>query len=529
VVTNQKGCKDSLLFSDTIMVQASPDVGYVTNLEEGVPLCFPITIVFTDTTNDQNFDYRIWDLGTGGVVPDQSVGHTYDLPAVYTTSLKVFTDNGCSGFYEQDFVVEGPLADFSLSDPAICSYDSVMLKIIDSTDVAYFSWDLGNGVDSANISPLVYQYPDVEMTENVFIQLVLWSNDSTCSSITDHTLMVNHTIADFDRNAETIMTDSIHCFGIPDVFNNQSSVDANSFLWEFGDGALSTQKSPTYIYPTAGEYIVKLKAKNNVLGCIDSLKKPMMIYPEMVVEATAPMVCSYDTLYLNASGGVSYLWSPQNAVNDPTISNPYLLLNDTQTLEVEITDINDCSQKLTVEARFLVEPPPPAWTDTSISLGSTLNFNYPLEDYHNYYWILEDGEECNNCGMEFVPGATGNYLLVISDNLGCFVDTFTYHVTLLHEVEVISPNIFSPNGDGINDTFILDIERASELGYGFSIWNRWGKLIWTTDNLFESWDGTSNQGGSNKKASEGVYFWAVDVHNLIGEPRSYKGYITLVR
>jgi len=264
-------------------------------------------------------------------------------------------------------------------------------------------------------------------------------------------------------------------------------------------------------------------------GCLDTIHKNMTIFPEMIVGAPDQFECDFDTLFLESFGGIMYEWSPASAVSNPQIPNPFLLNNQPTDLQVEITDGNDCSQTLDVIADFVFEPQAPAWVDTSINLGSTIDFNYPLEAYQNFVWIDPNGNECNTCEMSFAPGITGEYQLVISDNLGCYVDTFNYNVVVLHELEFDDFNVFTPNADGINDLFIPEFERAQTSGYEFSIWNRWGKLIWLTNNLSQEWDGTSNQGGSEKQVHEGVYFWTVKVRNLKGEERQFSGYITLLR
>ena len=105
------------------------------------------------------------------------------------------------------------------------------------------------------------------------------------------------------------------------------------------------------------------------------------------------------------------------------------------------------------------------------------------------------------------------------------VDTSNY-VTITVEVSttIIIPNIFSPNGDGINDQFFIINTGLSSLSC--NIFNRWGQLLYTINSANESWDGRTPNG---EKAPDGTYMYILQAQGLNGKSYKQNGTVTLVR
>jgi gliding motility-associated-like protein len=80
------------------------------------------------------------------------------------------------------------------------------------------------------------------------------------------------------------------------------------------------------------------------------------------------------------------------------------------------------------------------------------------------------------------------YTLQFSDTLGCFENTYTYNVEVEPLFSVDAPTAFTPNGDGDNETFMVDGWGIKEL-LELRIYNRWGELLYTTSDLNSGWDG----------------------------------------
>ena len=88
------------------------------------------------------------------------------------------------------------------------------------------------------------------------------------------------------------------------------------------------------------------------------------------------------------------------------------------------------------------------------------------------------------------------------------------------------PDAFTPNGDGLNDNFkIFGVQPENITKFNFQIYNRWGQLIFYTNNILDGWDGTYKGG----KCPPGVYVWVIYYEDNKKQKVSNKGRVTLVR
>ena len=85
------------------------------------------------------------------------------------------------------------------------------------------------------------------------------------------------------------------------------------------------------------------------------------------------------------------------------------------------------------------------------------------------------------------------------------------------------PNTFTPNGDGLNDIFIIGGIEIKE--FEMWIYDRWGKMLYYTDKMTEGWDGKMGQ----ENVSEGVYVFRINAMNNQGFKMERAGSVTLVR
>lgn len=128
--------------------------------------------------------------------------------------------------------------------------------------------------------------------------------------------------------------------------------------------------------------------------------------------------------------------------------------------------------------------------------------------------------------------------ILIADDFGLYAATishpecgsFTTSVRLdrlICNCEIMVPNAFSPNGDGINDRFCITRQSSCELsGYSLVIFNRWGQVVFKSDNPSESWDGSAK----GIQQETGTYFYELNVNKGISRKKHYqKGDLILIR
>lgn len=130
---------------------------------------------------------------------------------------------------------------------------------------------------------------------------------------------------------------------------------------------------------------------------------------------------------------------------------------------------------------------------------------------------------CTDCAAPSVaPETSTTYYVTATNELGCMASD-SVHIAVIRQRSLFVPNIFTPNGDGKNDD-IKPLGNEIET-LRFSIFDRWGSMVFRSTNISDAWDGTIN----SKAAAAGAYAYALEVTFSDGISDVYKGSITLVR
>jgi len=256
-VSGGAGCDDSI--SKVITVQPAPVASFsLTNA------CLADSVSFTSTSSVTPGSIASWNwgFGDGNTSTQQNPVHHYDSVKVYTVSLTVISDSGCSASVTQTVSINpSPLAGFTTQS----SCGSLQVNFNDTTNAApdsitVWSWSFGDGNVSNQSSP-ANTYSAVG-SYTVLLQ-VQTSNGCTDTVSTIVNLGQN-VLADYIPNGGSYNTGQ----GIS--FTNQSS-GATLYDWAFGDNTFdSTNTDPTHTYSQPGTYTVVLVASNS-LGCTDTV------------------------------------------------------------------------------------------------------------------------------------------------------------------------------------------------------------------------------------------------------------------
>jgi gliding motility-associated-like protein len=126
-------------------------------------------------------------------------------------------------------------------------------------------------------------------------------------------------------------------------------------------------------------------------------------------------------------------------------------------------------------------------------------------------WLWQDGSTLPFYEAE----SEGDYFVLV--NTPCYLLYDSIHVATENCAPIV-PNIFTPNGDGVNDRF--EIKHLHQLGYQWSleVYNRWGKQVYYNATYQNNWNGD--------ELSDGVYFYIL---RSLSSPSSYKGSVSIVR
>lgn len=144
-----------------------------------------------------------------------------------------------------------------------------------------------------------------------------------------------------------------------------------------------------------------------------------------------------------------------------------------------------------------------------------------------WLWHFGTGASSNVANPTYTYADTGVYVvqLIATNNHGC-VDSAQSNVVIEQIVSFYAPNAFTPNGNGNNDEFRVYGDGVDKSHFTMSIYNRWGELIFKTNDYNTGWNG--GRGNSSTVVEEGVYVWRVVFKDYTGQQHEYVGHVTVI-
>lgn len=233
------------------------------------------------------------------------------------------------------------------------------------------------------------------------------------------------------------------------------------------------------------------------------------------------LLCFPDTLALSATGGTNYSWSNGATGSEilvvpdfgdsqyiVTVSNPGCNITAKDTVFIHVG--GDVVADFSVIPGLLGD----ATAFTDLSTGSIVNWN----------WDLANGQfsAVQNPTTVYLSEDTFTVVLIVADQYGC---SDTTQQSFAIEQVVTIPNVFTPNGDGYNDSFY--IRNKGDGGFMFTVSNRWGQVVYESEGQEVRWSGLTNSG---VELQPGTYYYVLTVDLKEGEePVVQKGFITLIK
>ncbi|NCX95133.1 MAG: gliding motility-associated C-terminal domain-containing protein [Chitinophagia bacterium] len=234
-------------------------------------------------------------------------------------------------------------------------------------------------------------------------------------------------------------------------------------------------------------------------------------------------VCPHDSVKLTASGGSTYRWLPNRYVDDSTAASPWIRAITTTRYMVIATSTEGCTDtqtvKVTVYPAAVVSIPDTVhlYAGESYSINTVSNCSY-------FTWFpavgLDNPTAPNPTLLPVTIG--GTYTVTATTDKGCkAVDSIAFIVDP-HALFTV-PNAFTP-GNIINNRFKL-LRRGDGVLQHFRIFNRWGNVVFETQNIDEGWDGMYN----GEPQPFGVYIYEISANSKDGTPFKKRGNVTLIR
>lgn len=248
----------------------------------------------------------------------------------------------------------------------------------------------------------------------------------------------------------------------------------------------------------AGTYYVTVTDTHNCVALTDTI---LIAEPDKLVTTSSSVdeTCedSNGMASVVADGGTwpyAYSWSPapgtQSSINNIPAGTYY----------VTVTDANNCELTDTVEVTGILTPSANYTSDADTVLAETVISFTDLSNEQNdtiidWSWDFGDGTVSSLQNPTHAYSDTGLYpvILIVTNTDGC-MDTIIADIYV--SPDIVVPNVFTPDGDNINDVFEIRLLNVLYPGSGLTIYNRWGKKIYESDSYNNDWDGESYRDGT---------------------------------
>jgi gliding motility-associated-like protein len=230
---------------------------------------------------------------------------------------------------------------------------------------------------------------------------------------------------------------------------------------------------------------------------------------------------------LESSGGVTYLWSPDLYINNIHIPNPVVYPPESMNYTLVVTDEKGCAADSVILV-YVQYPPDLQLADSTIIVGEYIEIDVPANMHVDYIWTPAEGLACPHCpNPGFQPMHDQQYVVEIfawAEDKLCYHFTDTIFFEVIWEFTVDVPSVFTPNGDGVNDLVLVDGWGVKEV-LEFSIYNRWGELVFRSEDLNTGWDGKYK----SQDQPQDTYVYFASVKTFAGQTLTKRGTLTLIR
>jgi gliding motility-associated-like protein len=561
-VTDYNGCA-SVSDPQSIHIAVKPVAGFVVS----TPDCPGQTITFNSASSKATegvINNWAWDFGDNtkaSFTNGQAVTHTYSLPGTYTVKLAVNTDVGCVSDTLATIITVNPLPVVDFTVPDVCLADGSApfadnSTIADNTEAGFtYLWDFGDANATALNNRSTLKTPRHTYTAVGLYNVKLTVTSATgCSATLQKSFTVN------GSNPVANFSPENNCSGDDIIFDDLSSVDAfniTKIVWYFDYNnhpevsetytktTLHSDKRYTHHYPLFNSppqqtYNVRMDVYSGQT-CVNTVYKNVTINANPVIalmynntpiinsentqaniilcNADSPIQINEDKGVYAGSGVFTGTGISSTGLFDPKVSGTgvftinYLFTSSstgcTYATTFKITVNATPVVSLLAEYTMLEEGQVTLRPNASVA-GGTLT----------YKWSPSTGLDHDNIANPLVTKllADTKYTLTVTSDKGCSASAQTLVKVLKAPVV---PNTFTPNGDGVNDTW--DIKYLNTYpNVTVEIFNRYGSKMYFSNGYPVPWDGRFNGGD----LPVGTYYYIINPNS---GRKPITGYVSIIR
>lgn len=322
-----------------------------------VTVCAGFPLSFTDLSNygGAGVISTNWDFGEGGQSTNTNPTYTYMNPGTYQVLLTVISTGGTDFELKLNYITvyANPTASFTTSgNGCTVPFDATFTNTSTTGAGMTYDWDFGNTQTSSLQNPPVVTY---SVAGTYTVTLVVTNTLTGCTTTTTQDIVVS----DYSAGIGAPLT---ACEGEAVSITDGSTLGANSWVWDSGDGQISNSQNPTFTYPAAGTYTISLSSQNSVSGCLDNVTQDITILPlpTPTFTATPTSGCApLDVTFTNTSGAGTFVWNFGNGATFNGANPPVqtYAANGSYTVSLQMTSANGCVGTTTVNDMITVSPP----------------------------------------------------------------------------------------------------------------------------------------------------------------------------
>jgi gliding motility-associated-like protein len=430
LVNNFGACSDSA--SKVLVVSARPQASFDADTRSFCKA--PALVQFHSTA--QAGQSLSWNFGDGATSTQINPAHTYTAEGSYTVNLIVTNASGCSDTLSQPaFIsVQKPQVTFSQLPRTGCIPLTINPStIITSTEpIQTYSWDFGDGATSTSPTPVhTYTVPGTYT-----VKLIV----TTASGCTDTVVLSSAVRAGTKPHAAFTNQPTDICAMMPAQFTDLSTGNVDQWVWDFGDGSMSTTQNPLHNYSDTGWFNVTLVAMNNTCPDTVIIQHAVHVRPPIPgFNVRFDCATPFDREFVDHSiGATSWQWDfGDGATSTSQNTSHTYAATGTYTVTQTVTN-GTCTNSTTATVKVVNEKANFTASDTAICKNVNVDFrpvginNANIDSWH---WTFGDGGEASTAGFaSHTYRASGIYTvtLTIEDILHC---TSTYSM----QVRVYGP------------------------------------------------------------------------------------------
>jgi gliding motility-associated-like protein len=556
IAKNNVGCSDTTRFSPFTVLELPKALISSSNITG----CSPITVTYTNNSITQGNGVPLstfnWTFSNGS--PDQNtsnvltnVTNTYTTEGSFNVVLTVTDVFGCVSIpVLSNLKITKPIAKFNV-DSVVCNLENFIA--INQTTGFYplsYQWSIdgGTAVTTTNLNNTFNDTPVNNSTSTSHIIKLTATDGNGCKHILSKSIIVSTPFANFDFTIGGSSVNENGDYSCPPIFVDfvdQSQAYGNivSWAWNFNDnGNSSTNQDPSNTYVFPGNYNTTLTITDEY-GCTADtiLLGYLTIFGPKGIPSWIQSTdnCGQDVLF-NITGlenvtNIKWNTDDGNSYID-TITFMHSYLGEGSFVPtVTLTDIEGCIVVYRMDTIKIVNNDLTAFftpIPDQVNLGNSIFYeqqsSYTSNPIINWSWNFGDNSTLsNNSGLNvtYTHSDLGIFpvTLIVTDANGC---KDKYITSVIIKADFVMPNVFTPNGDGINDVVLILTEILEK--FDMVILNRWGNIVSEQKNKtgLVFWDGTNN---GNQICQDGVYFYKfIGTLKGSGIELVKEGFITLI-